>query len=107
MPAPVQAEAEGAFIRRRVAEVTWTDVLFGIEQQLIDPAAVPELADPLDDVETVYAEFDYPPEVGRFVRYMPSDEPDLGSRERNEARLVEKWERYLEENQERFRDVRI
>lgn len=154
------------FIQQRLGRPTWRDILFGLEQELLDPAAVPELAaveldqpdppaelielvsvppgasilrevqslasrepagsapapnekwlylvlawlfehradlpDPLDDVETVYAEFDYPTEVGRFVRYMPSEEPDLGSRELNEARLVDKWERYLREQQERL-----
>lgn len=53
--------------------------------------------DPLQTVEEVYADFGYPPRIASFVRYMPADEPDLGSRERNERRLHEKWKRYLDE----------
>lgn len=61
-----------------------------------------ELPDPLQSVEVVYAEFDYPEEVAEFVRYMPTDGPDLGDRDKNEARLVSKWERYLEETHKRL-----
>lgn len=61
-----------------------------------------ERADPLQDVELVYAEFDYPSEVAAFVRYMPTDEPDLGDRSANEARLFGHWERYLRETQARL-----
>jgi hypothetical protein len=56
-----------------------------------------EYADPLRAVEEVYADFDYPARIASFVRYMPSDDPDLGSRELNEARLYEKWQSYLQE----------
>lgn len=54
-----------------------------------------ELRDPLGMVEVVYAEFDYPPAVAPFVRYMPIKQPDLGSRELGEARLLENWCRFL------------
>ncbi len=60
------------------------------------------LPDPLQAVENVYAEFDYPEGVAGFVRYMPSDEPDLGSQERNERRLMQKWERFLDEQRNEF-----
>ena len=53
--------------------------------------------DPLQTVEEVYADFGYPQRIAGFVRYMPADEPDLGSRELNERRLHEKWRRYLDE----------
>lgn len=53
--------------------------------------------DPLAIVEQVYADFDYPDNISGFVRYMPSDEPDLGSLEKNQARLYEKWEKFLDE----------
>jgi hypothetical protein len=53
--------------------------------------------DPLQTVEEVYADFGYPPRIAGFVRYMPADEPDLGSRELNERRLHDKWRRYLDE----------
>ncbi len=58
--------------------------------------------DPLGLVEKVYADFDYPGEVAPFVRYMPADGPDLGSRELNEAKLVERWRDYLENARARF-----
>ena len=56
-----------------------------------------EYADPLGAVEEVYADFDYPERIASFVRYMPSDAPDLGTRELNEKRLYANWERYLQE----------
>ena len=56
-----------------------------------------DYADPLRTVEEVYADFDYPESIVGFVRYMPSDEPDLGSRELHEARLYGKWKAYVEE----------
>lgn len=53
--------------------------------------------DPLSIVEEVYADFDYPEHISGFIKYMPSDEPDLGSVEKNCARLVEMWNHFLEE----------
>ena len=35
--------------------------------------------DPLQMVECVYADFGYPRGIAEFVRYMPSDEPDLAA----------------------------
>jgi hypothetical protein len=61
-----------------------------------------ELPDPLRAVEEVYADFGYPAEIASFVRYMPSNAPDLGSREQNEARLFARWLVYLEERQAAF-----
>lgn len=49
------------------------------------------LADPLGVVEQLYADFDYPPAVGRFVRYMPAQP---GEPTGDEA-LMRKWEEYL------------
>jgi hypothetical protein len=54
-----------------------------------------EYKDPLDIVEKVYADLDYPEQVSPFIRYMPMDEPDLGSRELNEQRLIQRWAAYL------------
>jgi len=51
--------------------------------------------DPLGVIEEVYADFDYPEQISGFVRYMPLEEPDLGSVEKNNARLYEKWKLYL------------
>jgi hypothetical protein len=56
-----------------------------------------ENPDPLQRVEEVYADFGYPEQIAKFVRYMPMDGPDLGSREANERRLFERWARYLDE----------
>ena len=53
--------------------------------------------DPLRVVEEVYADFGYPERIAGFIRYMPTEEPDLGSREQNERRLYEKWRRYLDQ----------
>lgn len=60
------------------------------------------LADPLRCVEEVYADFDYPERVACFVRYMPSDEPDLGDPALNEQRLFGRWRQYLEEESSRY-----
>jgi len=49
------------------------------------------LNDPLGVVEEIYADFDYPPAVAPFVRYMPlrpGDEPGVGA-------LMERWRDYL------------
>jgi len=56
----------------------------------------------LSIVEYLYADFDYPEIIAVFVRYMPSDEPDLGSLELNEGRLYNKWKTYLDIQKERF-----
>jgi hypothetical protein len=49
------------------------------------------LRDPLGAVEQIYADFDYPPAVASFVRYMPPP-PDADS---SEAALYERWRQYL------------
>lgn len=54
-----------------------------------------EYEDPLDIVEKVYADLDYPERVAPFVRYMPEEEPDLGSKELNEQRLFQRWAAYI------------
>ena len=51
--------------------------------------------DPLQMVEEVCADFDYPASVASFVRYMPDPEPSLGSVAANEARLYERWHQFL------------
>ena len=63
-------------------------------------------SDPLSIVEQVYADFDYPDLISTFVRYMPSDEPDLGSPELNVSRLYKKWNNYLDNQKERFSNMR-
>lgn len=61
-----------------------------------------EYADPLRAVEEVYADFGYPKQIANFVRYMPMEGPDLGSRKRNEARLYDRWQHYLQDAERRF-----
>lgn len=56
-----------------------------------------EYPDPLQRVEEVYADFGYPEHIASFVRYMPMQGTDLGSREANERRLFERWKQYLDE----------
>jgi hypothetical protein len=58
--------------------------------------------DPLAIVERIYADFEYPEDVETFVRYMPMQGEDPGSRERNEQRLYERWSQYLERARARF-----
>lgn len=56
------------------------------------------VSDPLDEVESIYADFDYPPEIEGFVRYMPvTNEHDTleHSAEDNQTTLFSKWEEYL------------
>lgn len=54
-----------------------------------------DLLDPLQEVEILYADLDYPPEIAHFVRYMPMVGPDLGSQAACEARLFDYWRDYL------------
>lgn len=54
-----------------------------------------EYFDPLEMVESVYSTFDYPKAIASFVRYMPMQGPDLGSKEKNEMRLMERWHEYI------------
>lgn len=56
-----------------------------------------EYSDPLQAVENVYADFDYPSQIAGFVRYMPMKGADLGSKAANERRLYDRWEEFLEE----------
>ena len=51
---------------------------------------------PLERVDYVYADFDYPEALAAFVRWMPMQGPDLGSREANEQRLFQRWKEYLD-----------
>lgn len=54
--------------------------------------------DPLGEVETIYADFDYPPEIEGFVRYMPvidAYDPGAHTRDENENRLFGKWREFL------------
>lgn len=61
-----------------------------------------QYADPLDLAEKVYTDLDYPEQAAPLIRYMPSDEPDLGDPSANEARLFQKWERYVVDEGKHF-----
>jgi hypothetical protein len=50
------------------------------------------LSDPLGIVEQIYADFDYPPAVARFVRYMPLQPGD----QPGEEALMQRWRDYLD-----------
>jgi len=54
-----------------------------------------QCSDPLQMVEIIYADFDYPEEISNFVRYMPSSEHRLSSVEASIERLFNNWEIYL------------
>lgn len=53
-------------------------------------------SDPLEAVEYIYADFNYPEIVSDFVRYMPTKQPPLSSVELNRERLCRNWKDYLE-----------
>ncbi|PJF02388.1 DUF2247 family protein [Acinetobacter seifertii] len=55
--------------------------------------------DPLDEVESIYTDFDYPAEIDSFIKYMPpndGDNPSLYSYAENINRLMKNWENYLQ-----------
>lgn len=57
-----------------------------------------QVADPLAEVESIYADFDYPEEMESFVRYMPAAEgynPQEHTYQENIDRLYENWSKYL------------
>lgn len=54
-----------------------------------------QIKDPLQRVEEIHAEFDYPESISAFVRYMPMVGPNLGSKRKNTDRLFERWSEYV------------
>jgi hypothetical protein len=56
----------------------------------------------LDLLEDVYCDFDHPNEMSGFIRYMPMIGPDLGSKDANEARMIERFKSYLNDEAKRF-----
>ena len=63
------------------------------------------ILDPLESIEIIYADFDYPAEIESFVRYMPvNDEYDpwAHSDAENEQRLLTHWKDYLLRAQQEF-----
>lgn len=62
--------------------------------------------DSLGEVEIIYADFDYPPEIESFVRYMPvtdTYDPRAHTKDENENRLFGKWRKYLVASREVFK----
>ena len=57
---------------------------------------------PLEIVEQIYADFDYPDSISGFVRYMPSEGPNLGSLEKNNNRLFDKWKIFLDSQRGKY-----
>lgn len=58
--------------------------------------------DPLGTVEYIYADFNYPVEMSSFIKYMPSNHPDLGSLELNKQHLLHNWKNYLNAQKKKF-----
>ncbi|MBE2166166.1 DUF2247 family protein [Acinetobacter oleivorans] len=57
--------------------------------------------DPLDEVEGIYTDFDYPAEIDSFIKYMPPTDgynPSLYSYAENINRLMKNWENYLQKS---------
>lgn len=55
--------------------------------------------DPLDEVESIYTDFDYPAEMDSFIKYMPPTDGydhSLYSHAENINRLMKNWENYLQ-----------
>lgn len=62
--------------------------------------------DPLGMVESVYAAFNYPKVMASFVRYMPMQGPDLGSKEKNEMRMMARWSAYILSERQIFTELK-
>ncbi|GFN32158.1 hypothetical protein PCURB6_24180 [Paenibacillus curdlanolyticus] len=58
--------------------------------------------DPLEMVEAIYADFDYPEEISNFVRYMPVQQPISNSIETNVQSLYKNWEMFLKEEKMKY-----
>ena len=59
-------------------------------------------SDPLEMVETIYADFDYPEEISKFVRYMPTTQSILSSNETSVDRLYNNWVTFLKEEKMKY-----
>jgi hypothetical protein len=58
------------------------------------------LSDPLGIVEQIYADFDYPPAIASFVRYMPVRPGDASGVEA----LMQRWQDFLDSEHEALGD---
>ncbi len=59
-------------------------------------------SDQLGAVEIIYADFDYPQIISNFVRYMPSEQPLLGTQEENIKRLYNNWSSFLDTQKAKY-----
>ncbi|MDO7363557.1 DUF2247 family protein [Acinetobacter geminorum] len=62
--------------------------------------------DSLDEVESIYTDFDYPTEMDSFIKYMPpvdGYDPSLYSYAENINRLMKNWESYLQKSAEKYK----
>ncbi|MDE9408421.1 DUF2247 family protein [Acinetobacter baumannii] len=62
--------------------------------------------DPLDEVESIYTDFDYPAEMDSFIKHMPPTDgydPSLYSYAENIYRLMKNWESYLQKSAEKYK----
>ncbi|WP_445116680.1 DUF2247 family protein [Acinetobacter sp. WZC-1] len=62
--------------------------------------------DPLTEVETIYADFDYPSEIEGFIKYMPPTDgynPSIHSHMENINHLMNNWENYLKKSAVTFK----
>jgi len=63
------------------------------------------LSEPLEIVEKIYADFDYPEEIVGFIRYMPPNDgydPTQYTYEENINRLYKNWGNYLSTAEKAF-----
>jgi hypothetical protein len=61
-----------------------------------------QFSDPLEMVEAIYADFDYPEEISKFVRYMPVQQPISNSIETTVQKLYNNWEMFLKEEKMKY-----
>lgn len=64
-----------------------------------------DVSDPLNEIEAIYADFDYPSEIEMLVGYMPTTDgydPSQHSTKENKARLFSRWKQYLSEAEQKI-----
>jgi hypothetical protein len=54
-----------------------------------------KLSDPLAMVEEIYSDFDYPEQMSTFIRYMPSNDTNLGSIRDNNDQMFRRWHDFI------------
>jgi len=65
----------------------------------------PYCNDILDVAENIWHDFNFPKSIVNFAAWLryPSDEPDLGSVEKNKARLLKHWEQFLDNQRQKWK----